>query len=478
MLRRCTAAALVASWSAIAHASPMEDPTEGGAVFSGPTHANASSIYLAPAALAISGRGQHLYVGGSLRLDSVGIDRDTVDLGDGSLEDGPSLSATTWSPGAALAYWRSVLKDRAVFGVSLHNPLSERFLDGDDGMQYFTLGGYQAQTVLSGAGAFKLADWFIIGLGVSIGYSRLRLEFQRDTALEAGRNADRGVLSDCGGAPCGAENPLAAETIKADVGTGGIGGLFETENIGVSTGLAVRVRPDWWTTLHLINPPGALVDIELRGTARVHDAPRDGGDLHTGRSQITYRTPNTVLLGVRGPVLPMWDLVLAGRWQNLSRHQFYDVRLYGGDFEEAGVPEWYPRYRAFRDVWQVSGGLEGREIGGVRYGGRLHLETGATTDGNTSPMQIEGFSAGAAGGAELRLGDSWVVQAGYDLTWFPTVDVEDSAFDPIGRLDCVDSDYDFNECRAAREGRATPTAAGSYRRVRHAITLALRYDWL
>ena len=472
------AAALVASWSAIAAASPMEDPTDGGAVFSGPTHANASSIYLAPAALAMSGRGKHFFIGGSLRLDQVSIDRNTVDLEDGSLEDGPSLSATTWSPGGTMAFWLSVLKERAVFGLSLHTPMSERFLAGGDGMQYFTLGGYQAQTVLSGAGAFKLADWFIIGLGVSLGYSRLRLEFQRDTALEAGRNAERGVLSDCDGAPCGAENPAAAETIKANVGTGGVGGLFETENIGLSVGLAVRVRPDWWTTLHLINPPGALVDLELGGTARVRAAPRDGGDVHAGRSQVTFRTANSVLFGLRGPLLPAWDLVASARWQNLSRHEFYDVRLYGGDFEEAGVPEWYPRYRGFDDVVQVSGGVEGREIGSVRYGGRLHLETGATTAANTTPMQIEGFAAGAAGGGEVRLGDGWVVQAGYDLTWFPTVDSSDSAFDPIARLDCVDSDYDFDECEAAREGRATPTAAGTYRRVRHAITLSLRYDWL
>ena len=467
-----------AASTAAALASPMEDPVEGGAVFSGPTHANASSIYLAPAAMAFASRGQHVHLGGSLRLDQIDIDRATVDLETGELQDGPSLSATTWSPGAALAYWLSVLKERAVFGISLHTPLTERFLDGRDGMQYFTLGGYQAQTVLSGAGAFKLADWFIIGLGVSLGYSRLRLEFQRDTALEGGRSGDRGVASDCAGAPCGAENPEAAETIKADTGTGGIGGLFEAENIGLSGGVAVRVRPDWWATLHFVNPPGALIDLELGGTARVREAPREGGDLHTGRSQVTYRTANSVLVGVRGPVLPSWDLVASGRWQNLSRHQFYDVRLFGGDFEEAGVPEWYPRYRGFRDVWQLAAGLEGHEAGRVRYGARAHLETGATTDRNTTPMQIEGLSVGATGGVELRLADQWVIQAGYDATWFPTVDSRDSDFDPIARLDCVDSDYDFNRCEAAREGRATPTAAGTYRRLRHAVTLSLRYDTL
>lgn len=456
----------------------MEDPTEGGAVFSGPTHANASSIYLAPAAMAFAGRGLHIHIGGSLRLDQVDVDRNTVDLEDGGLEDGPSLAATTWSPGGAVAFWLApqALKERAVFGASLHTPLSERYLDGSEGTPYFSLGGHQAQTALSGAGAFKLADWFIIGLGVSLGYSNLRLEFQRDTALEAGRNAERGVASDCAGAPCGAENPEAAETIKADVGTGGIGGLFEAENIGLSAGLAVRLGPVWWTTLHFINPPGALIDLELGGTARVRGAPRDGAELHTGRSQVTYRTANSVILGVRGPLLPQWDLVASGRWQNLSRHQFYDVRLFGGDFEEAGVPEWYPRYRGFRDVWQLAGGVEGHETGFFRYGGRAHIETGATTADNTTPMQIEGLSIGATGGVELRLADRWVIQAGYDVTWFPTVESNDSAFDPIARLDCVDSDYDFNECEAAREGRAMPTAAGTYRRLRHAVTLSLRWD--
>ena len=86
------------------------------------------------------------------------------------------------------------------------------------------------------------------------------------------------------------------------------------------------------------------------------------------------------------------------------------------------------------------------------------------------------FHRGQVAPKETHTG--WVVQAGYDLTWFPPVDSSDSAFDPIARLDCVDSDYDFDECEAAREGRATPTAAGTYRRVRHSVTLALRYDWL
>jgi hypothetical protein len=131
-----------------------------------------------------------------------------------------------------------------------------------------------------------------------------------------------------------------------------------------------------------------------------------------------------------------------------------------------------------RDTLQLSGGLEGHESGRIRVGGRLKLESPAVDQSAVSPLQVAGFNLGVAGGVELRFAQHWVIQAGYDLTWFPSADVTDSAFDPIGRLGCVDSGYDFDECRAAREGRALPTAAGSYSRLRHGFNLSLRYDSL
>jgi long-subunit fatty acid transport protein len=474
--------AMVLAWAAPAGASPLEDPTAGGAVFSGPTHAHASSIFLNPAALGFAGRGLHLHLGGSLRLDRLSIDRRTVDPENGQLGDGPSVSTTTWSPGGMLAVYSTVLQERAVFGAALHTTTFDRFPAGKGALGYHVLGGHVYQSLLSLAGCFRLTDNIMFGLGVSIGYAGMELDLARDTALEAGGGAERGIASDCGGQACGFENPEATETIHLATSTGGLNGLFARENLGASLGLAVEVRSDWWVTMSMVSPPGAIpqrdYELALQGDAVVESAPRDGGDRHRGRGEITFAMPYSVWLGVRGPLLPGYDLVTSARWQNLSRHDVYDIRLYGGDLTDAGVPEWYPRYRGLRDVWQASFGLEGQEAGRTRFGGRLRVESGATTARNVSPLQVDGLDLGAAGGVELRVSQHVVFQLGYDLSWFPEVSSSDSAFDPMARLACVDSDFAFQRCGAARDGRAVPTAAGNYGRMRHAMSLSLRYDSL
>ncbi|HLU65909.1 MAG TPA: hypothetical protein VKZ63_06520, partial [Kofleriaceae bacterium] len=109
--RRATAAvlAILAAGGSTAAASPMEDPASGGAVFSGPTLPHASSIFINPAALGLAGRGFHLHIGGSFRLDTVGIDRELVEP-DGSRAAGPSLDSSTWTPSGTIAVYRSVLE--------------------------------------------------------------------------------------------------------------------------------------------------------------------------------------------------------------------------------------------------------------------------------------------------------------------------------------------------------------------------------
>src|SRR5690606_2831213 len=78
-----------------------------------------------------------------------------------------------------------------------------------------------------------------------------------------------------------------------------------------------------------------------------------------------------------------------------------------------------------------------------------------------SPIQMDGINATLALGAELRFAEHFVFGAGYGLTWFAPLDADDSAFDPRDRVDCVDSQFDFDRCQAARQGRARPTVAGA-----------------
>src|SRR5690606_3515997 len=80
-------------------ASPLEDPSLGGAVFTGVTHPHATAIHLNPAALGLAGMGAHFYLGGSLRLDRIRIERRIVDAA-GATRDGPTVSDTPLTPGA------------------------------------------------------------------------------------------------------------------------------------------------------------------------------------------------------------------------------------------------------------------------------------------------------------------------------------------------------------------------------------------
>jgi hypothetical protein len=56
--------------------------------------------------------------------------------------------------------------------------------------------------------------------------------------------------------------------------------------------------------------------------------------------------------------------------------------------------------------------------------------------------------------------------------------VTSSAYDPIARLDCIDSNYDLSTpaCQAVRDGYGIDTAAGHYARWDHTLRLGLRID--
>src|SRR5690606_534648 len=122
--------------------------------------------------------------------------------------------------------------------------------------------------------------------------------------------------------------------------------------------------------------------------------------------------------GVRHPLSRGYDLVGSVRWQDLSRQDQLDVRLFGGGLAGSDVPEWQPRYRGFSDVYRVGVGVEGDDSETFRLGGRLRFETGAVDAARATPIQVAGPSFTAATGAELRFSEHFVVSAGYELGWF------------------------------------------------------------
>lgn len=460
----------------LAGASPLEDPSIGGAPFTGVTSAHPTSLFINPAALGLSGGGGHYYLGGSLRISQLAVDRQLVDVSTGEPFSGPSVSANAFTPSGMLAaYWQ--VSDRGHAGLAVGLPFSEQFVSGSDQLAYHSQGGGFRQYQLTGGGAIQLGGKLHLGLGASLGVTQFSIHLARDTALEAGT---AGISSDCGGAPCSIENPMARQEIGVDVGTKGINGFFDIpRNVGLTLGLLYELSPRGWrVAFSFVAPPGTFAKLPLRGNATAIDAPRDGGTARSGEAEVNVQLPFSVHLGASGPIDDSLNLLVGLRWLNLSTQRELDIRMFGPQLEAGDVPEWYPRFRGFRDTVQLTAGIERQRDFQIRWGTRLIFDTGAVPADRITPIQVEPFNVTAAGGVELRFLNNWVASFGYALSWYPRRSATPNEFDPTDRIRCVDSMFDVDACGPAREGRATPSAAGDYTRFEHGLLAAIRWDSL
>lgn len=449
--------------------SPLEDSTLGGAVFTGPAHPHATALFVNPAALGLDAQGDHLYLDASLRLDQMDVQLD----GEGSAMS-PGVDAITLSPGGMLgAYW---VGGKVAAGVALGVPMTEELIQDEESLGYHVLDGYHYRVGLTVAVSFRLSQRIYIGTGLTVSKTWLKLSFLRDTALEGGA---LGIEGDCNGESCGIGNADAAERYDVDVGTPG---LVATQNLALTFGAVYQVAREWWLGLGIRSPSGFRSALALQGQADVTPAPRDRRgddpqDVYQVSAEVVYKLPQSVALGLRGPLLPGWELVAGVRWQNYSSQNVLDLRMFGSEITP-DTPEWYPRYRGLRDVVVLEAGLEGARGSKRRVGGRLRLESGATSSEALSPLQIAGPNASVIVGGELRLTNNLAISASYGLTWYPTTTVENSLFDPQDYVRCLESEFAIEQCTAVAEGRAGPSAAGSYGRLSHATRLSLRYDGL
>ena len=484
-MSRAICLALVCGVSAHAAASPLSDPTSGRAVFTGATVADSSSVELNPAALSnVPTDRLELYAMAAAVMDHYSIARDHLDLGTGALVKQPAISDTEIGPGAVIGVLKN-LKDRATLALQLHALPAQVFPAGVTDWQYHTAGGGQRRYGMTVGGSIKVFDQLSFGISLSvIEATYLRLRYARDTALAAGNDPTRGVTSDCGGAPCGLENPLATEHYDVGVSSS----WFSSDALRPNIGLVYQVSRDTFLGVAYHMPPGLSVQNALTGFMTVQPAPRDAGMLGdrssrtlTGRSTVYVSYPSSVDAEFRARIPADLDLHVGLRWEDLSRLQAYDVRGYGPGFTASNAPEWTERPRGFHDPFAMWAGVEQVEthsIERLRFGARVGFETGAIDDNQTNPLTIAPMSFTVDVGGQLQLAPGLYMQLSYGLQYFPPVHVTDSAFDPRDQLDCQASGFDYSTpaCAAARNGYAIATAAGDYDRMQHALRLALRYE--
>jgi long-subunit fatty acid transport protein len=461
-----------------ARAAPLDEPFVGGLSFTGPTSPSLAAIYWNPAALGLV-RGTQVMVSGSMRLSSTTVTRASIDPTTGAPGGAFAPGASTASdvtqpvqwpigPGAFLGVSSDLGGDRFTIGFATYMPYLQQTKFAlsptrDEPTRYQALQIDLRNLALVPALSIRFAGDFRVGLSTGFLFSTGRLTFSEDTALD-------GLTKNCGGAPCGAENPQAAARYDVSSGNGlgdakfsvTLGGGIYYRRQNVEIGLAYSSRP----------LGSSVPGVEVAGERTTVTAPSGspvtcptGSTTRCVFGDLSYRLPDVWIGGVTWRLRPGLELTAMARWIWFHVHDRIDVRLTGPTLEAAGVPEHVVLYRGFHDVWDVRGRVSYWFRERVRVGAELRVETSAVDPSAVNAAAVDGLKVEPLALAEARLTRHVWLSAGYGVTLMSEVTANPSAFDPTAATACVDAGNALDKCVARDAGRARPTAAGTYTRV-------------
>jgi long-subunit fatty acid transport protein len=356
---------------------------------------------------------------------------------------------------------------------------------GDEPTRYHLLTADLRNLALVPALSIRFAGDFRIGIAPGFLFSTGRLSFAEDLALDGG---SAGLASDCGGAPCGAENPAAAARYAIDSGQG-IGDAKFSVTLG--GGIYFRRRAVEFGFAYSSRPIGGDVSgVEVAGErTSVTLPPRAGGGPVTcaGGAQtarcvfgdVVYRLPDVWTGGVTWHLGPGLELTAMVRWIWFHVHDRIDVRITGPTVEAAGLPQHIVLYRGFQDVWDTRLRVAYWWRERVRIGAVLRLETSAVDASAATPAAVDGFKLQPIVLAELRVTRHLWLGGGYGIAFQPQVTASPSRFDPAAATTCADAGGDLANpaCRTRLDGRARPSAEGTYTRAvqNFGVTMTARF---
>lgn len=473
----------------------MDDPHIGGIGFSGPTTGDLAAIYWNPAALGLL-EGHQATFAATSQFVSTTVARSPIDAATGRPGGGRSFPEAQgggtshpfiWPPGpGGFAAVGAPIGKRFSLALAAYAPFVQRTVfhadDAGDApsTRYHAVATDLRNVALLPALALKVGNDLWLGMASGFLFSTARLAFDEDTALAAGT---MGLAADCGGAPCGVENPAAAARYQINSGLGlfesslsfTIAGGVHWRRGRLSLGLAFASRPLGHGNGNVAIDAGRTQVIRpLRDAAQGPLCPPDQGPCVFG--EVAYPLPDVITAGASWRATSAWELTGILRWLTFSRHDRVDIRIVGpspGGLRSAGLPESLALYRGFRDVLdaRVRAAYLLRSM--LRLGVALRIETTAVPADHLSPAAIDGFKIEPAVMAEGRPA-RWIrFTAGYAFTFMPGVVSDNSVFDPAAATACEDAGGDLRQpsCRARLDGYARPTAAGDYQQSRHAVSL-------
>ena len=458
--RRFEPAALVVALSLglapVVGASPLDDPHIGGIGFSGPASPELSSVYWNPAAVGLM-VGNQAMIGGTGRFTSLSLARTPIDPGSGQpggsrtfeRASGKShLHPASWplGPGSFVGLAASV-GTRFTFALATYSPFNQQVrwspaADGSEPARYHAVTTDLRNLALVPAVSIRLGGGIRFGAAPGFLLSLGRLTVDEDTALSQPGQAT------CAGAPCGAENPLAAARYDVSSGSALLDGSL---SLTVAGGLHIE-RPRWMFGVAFISRPlGTREGVEIKGRATSLRPAARGGPLvcpaeSTGScvwSQAVYQLPDTLTAGLDVPVGRWRRWVVGGvfRWLNLSRLDAVRIRVVGpatSSLRSLALPEELVLHRGLRDVYDLRAKAVYHLSERIQLAGVLRGETSAVRSQDVSPGFVDGAKLEPALAARIRVASGFSLTAGYAFTFVPTVEVPRSVFDPGAEAACQD----------------------------------------
>jgi long-subunit fatty acid transport protein len=478
-----------------ATASPLDDPHIGGIGFSGPATGDLASIYWNPGALGLVPDNQ-AFVSATGRFSTLSLARDPIDPATGrpgGSRSFPEVSGTSrlhpfgWPPGpGGFVALSAAIGTRFTLGIAAFSPFAQRMswsatADGQQPTRYHALEIDLRDVALAPAFSLRLCCGLHVGASPHFLFSVGRLVFDEDTALNAG---GAGLASDCGGAPCGAENPAAAARYEISSGLDPTDSSFAF----LAAFGAHLQRPRWDLGIGYITRPLTTDGVAIRAR-RTHvtlpSRTAGGAPLCPSEeagpcfyAQAHYDLPDTLMAGFTYHLTDRVDLGFVLRWLNLSHHESMDIRVVGpatDGLRTHGLPETIVLHRGFRDTVD----LRARAI--VRLGERvlvsagLRGESSALRAEDVSPAAIDAAKIEPALAAQLRIAGALVLSAGYAFTFMPSVSTGAGVFDPGASVTCdaAGGDLGNSACDKRSQGLARPTAAGRYSLYTHGFSVSI-----
>ena len=473
-----TAALLMGAMPALA--GPLDDPHVGGLGFSGPTTGDLTAVYWNPAALGML-QGNQFMFGASLRATRVTVDRAPIDPATG-LPGGsrsfPSASGhgfeqpIAWPPGPAgfLAVGAGVAR-RFALAIATFTPFSQKLsfdvaAGGEQPTRYHLVSIDSRQLALVTGLAIQLSDSLQVGVAPGLLFSYGHLVYDEDTALG-------------GPSATGVENPDAAA--RYDLATAGT----QAPSYFVAGGIHFR-RAAWEAGLAYTSAPlgsGGTVKLAMERSQVTYPQTPTPTDLCAtlGHSpcvsgEMRYRLPDLFTAGVTWHATRHLDAVGIVRWVRYGSHDQIKIRVVGPSSDVLlgnTLPDQLTLYRGFQDSWDMRARLVHTPVPWFRWSGTLRMETSAVPEANVNAAAVDGLKIEPALATEFALGRHLRVAAGYALTWMFPVTVGTSTFNPAAAAACAQAGSDLSSpaCQTRMAGQARPTAAGSYKMLRHTLAL-------